>query len=262
VEQYRTEEEQVEALRRWWNENGRSTVAAVVIALAAGFGWQAWKGHQQGQEENASDLYQAMLQQLGGDEMGAAQRDAVIGLAEQLKADYSGSTYAQFAALQLARLAVNGGDLAEAEAQLRWVLGKADKGSDTEQVAQLRLARVLAARGEAEQALAILDQAGSGPYEASIAMARGDILFGLGRRDEALAAYTSARLASVANPGQVNLATLEQKLQSLNPVPPTPVDAAGVVDASSPEPGDSAVNSPADAAAEGAAADLLQGGEG
>lgn len=261
MEQYRSEEEQVEALRRWWNENGRSTVAAVVIALTAGFGWQAWKGHQQGQQENASDLYQAMLQQLGGSETAAPQRDAAIGLAGQLKADYSGSTYAQFAALHLARLAVNGGDLTEAEAQLRWVLGKAEKGSDTEQVAQLRLARVLAARGEGEQALAILAQAGEGPYEASFAMARGDILFGLGREDEALEAYSKARMATVANPGQVNLATLEQKLQSLNPVPPAPVDGAGVVEAPPAEPGD-AVVSPADAGAEGTAAGLLQDGEG
>ena len=43
MEQYRTEEEQVEALRRWWNENGKSTVAVIVIALAAGLGWQAWQ---------------------------------------------------------------------------------------------------------------------------------------------------------------------------------------------------------------------------
>ena len=262
MEQYRSEEEQVEALRRWWNENGRSTVAAVVIALAAGFGWQAWKGHQQGQRENASDLYQAMLQQLGGDQAGAPQRDAAVGLAEQLKNDYGSSTYAQFAALHLARLAVNGGDLAEAEAQLRWVLGRADKGSDTEQVAQLRLARVLAARGEGEQALAILAQAGEGPYEASFAMARGDILFGLGRGDEALAAYNAARMASIANPGQVNLATLDQKLQSLNPLPPTPVAGTGGVEASPAGPDDAAVVSPANAAAEGTAAGLLQNGEG
>ena len=49
MEPYNTEEEQVEALRRWWDENGRSTIAAIVIALAAGFGWQAWQKHDQGQ---------------------------------------------------------------------------------------------------------------------------------------------------------------------------------------------------------------------
>ena len=34
MEEYRTEEEQVEALRRWWNENGRSTIVAIIVALA------------------------------------------------------------------------------------------------------------------------------------------------------------------------------------------------------------------------------------
>jgi predicted negative regulator of RcsB-dependent stress response len=61
VEQYRTEEEQVEALRRWWNENGKSTVAVIVIALAAGLGWQAWQRESGNQREQASDLYQALL---------------------------------------------------------------------------------------------------------------------------------------------------------------------------------------------------------
>ena len=40
MEQYRTEEEQVEALKKWWEENGRSTVVAVIVALGLGFGWQ------------------------------------------------------------------------------------------------------------------------------------------------------------------------------------------------------------------------------
>ncbi len=65
MEQYRTEEEQVQALGRWWKENGRSIVAAVVIALSAGFGWQAWQANEVRQQEQASDIYQALLHALG-----------------------------------------------------------------------------------------------------------------------------------------------------------------------------------------------------
>ena len=101
MDQYRTEEEQVEALRRWWNENGRSILTAIVVALAAGFGWQSWKGYDQGQQEGASDSYQAMLQTMGWTALSNEQKQAGILLAEQLKADYSGSTYAQFADLHL-----------------------------------------------------------------------------------------------------------------------------------------------------------------
>ena len=219
MDQYRTEEEQVEALRRWWDENGKSTIAAIVIALAAGFGWQTWKANDQRAQENASDIYQAMLQIVGAGDTSPGQLETGVGLAEQLKSEYSGSTYAQFAALHLARLAVDENDLAEAEAQLRWVLGKAAKGTDTAQVAQMRLARVIAASGDTDQALAILEQGGEGPYQASYAVARGDILLALGRNDEAREAYSNARMLATSSQGQVNLPALEQKLQSLTPIP-------------------------------------------
>jgi predicted negative regulator of RcsB-dependent stress response len=223
VDQYRTEDEQVEALKRWWRDNGQSTVAAIIIALSAGFGWQTWKGHQQRQQEEASDAYQAMMRAAAETSATADQTQQVISLAEGIKESYGDSTYAQFAALHLARMAVERDDLAEAEAQLRWVLGEADKGSDTAWVAQLRLARVLAASGEADQALAVLGQGAEGPYQASFALARGDILLQMGRGEDARGAYNEARLLAARYPGQVNMVTLEQKLQSLSPVPPTTV---------------------------------------
>jgi predicted negative regulator of RcsB-dependent stress response len=148
-------------------------------------------------------------------------------LAEQLKADYSSSTYAQFAALHLAAMAVQDNSLSEAEAQLRWVLGKASSGSDIAQIAQLRLARVLASSGDTDQALAIL--AGEeGSFSASYAIARGDVLLGAGRTGEARDAYTQALALSAGAGG--NLQVLQQKVQSLTPVPPkelqTPPDSA------------------------------------
>jgi predicted negative regulator of RcsB-dependent stress response len=225
VEEYRTEEEQLEALRRWWDENGRSTLTAIFLAVAATFGWQAWQTSQEQEQEQASDMYQSMLRVIGQGET-AAEADTGAELAEQLKREYGGSTYARFAALHLAAMAVNRGDLAEAEAQLRWVLGKADKGSDTERVAQLRLARVMASAGNSDQALAILKEADPGPYGASYAVAEGDILLAAGRRDEARDAFQRAvGLAGAAETG-LNLPALQQKLQSLTPVPSRTLEAA------------------------------------
>ena len=216
MEQYRTEEEQVEALKKWWDENGRSTIVAVILALGLGFGWQGWQKHQEQQAAAASDSYQAMLQQLTGNESDADTAE-LVRLGEGIKAEYPRSTYAQFAALHLARLAVLSGDLAKAEAELRWVLGRADKGSDTQQLAQLRLARVLASKGEQEQALSILESAEAGSYQAAYAVAKGDTLLMLGRNDEARAAYTSAMVLASRGGAQVNLAMVQQKLQSLSP---------------------------------------------
>lgn len=217
------EEEQVEALRRWWDENGKSTVAAVVIALASWFGWTAYKDHQVSQGDLASDLYQSM-QKIVAPARGGAIPQQGIDLGEQLKRDHSGSTYAQFAALHLAAVAVESDDLANAEAQLRWVLGRADKGSDTERVAQLRLARVLAASGDLDQALAIIEGAESGSYGGSYAAAKGDILLALGRSDEAREAYSQAlALSGVAGSG--GLSVVEQKLESLMPAKTTSLDS-------------------------------------
>jgi predicted negative regulator of RcsB-dependent stress response len=218
VEQYRTEEEQVEALRRWWNENGKSTVAVIVIALAAGLGWQAWQRESGNQREQASDLYQALLR--ANDTPAPSSGPQGVELAERLKTEFSGSSYAQFAALQLAAMAVQDGNLAEAEAQLRWVLGKAASGSDTAQVAQLRLARVVAAAGNTDQALDILTKADPGAYAASYALAQGDILLAASRNDEARDAYTRAMTAAGSGSPGVNLVVLQQKLQSLTPIPP------------------------------------------
>ncbi len=219
MESYRTEEEQVEALRRWWNDNGRSTVVAVVVALAAGFGWQAWQARDVGRQEQASALYQALLRAVENPGSGESAAQGME-LAEQLKTEFGSSQYAQFAALQLAAIAVGDGNLAEAEVQLRWVLGRAPAGSDTAQVAQLRLARVLAASGDTDQALDILTKADPGPYGASYAVAQGDILLAAARRDEARHAYNLAATMAGGGGQGVNLSVLQQKLQSLTPVPP------------------------------------------
>ena len=121
--------------------------------------------------------------------------------------------------MQLARIAVQDGNLATAEAELRWVLEKAGKGSDIARITELRLARVLASRGDAEQALAILGGDGDNPYAASYEAARGDILLAQGRDDDAREAYIRARNLATAGAIQPNINMLEQKLQSLNPVP-------------------------------------------
>ncbi|RLQ23860.1 hypothetical protein DWB85_01530 [Seongchinamella sediminis] len=238
MEQYRSEDEQVEALKKWWQENGRSTLVAIIVALGLGFGWQGWQKYQQGELEGASSSYQAMLQALSTDD-----NDAAAGLAADIKQEFSRSTYAQFAALHLARIAVNEGDLAGAEAELRWVLGRADKGSDTMQLAQLRLARVLAAAGDTAQALNILESADPGAYAAAYQVARGDILLLEERAADAREAYSSAMMLASRGQGQLNMAMLQQKLQSLSQQGPRELPAAAASEA------------PAGAAADAVAAD-------
>ncbi len=228
MESYRSEEEQVEALKRWWDENGRSTITAIIFALALAFGWQGWQQFREDKAAAASNTYQSMLQAFSQEEQAEGKK-----LAEDLKAEYPGTTYAEFAALHLARVAVEGGDMQAAETQLRWVVDNADRGSETSRVAQLRLARVVA-ESDPEQAMGIIEAADQGSFQAAFQVARGDILMQQQQLDAAREAYSSAMLLASRGGQQVNLALLQEKLQSLSPEAPQALSGAGDAAAAQP----------------------------
>ena len=217
------DEADLEALKRWWDENGKGIVAAVVVAVLGTVGWQQYQGFTASQAEAASDLYATMLaiQLEDGD---AAQFTA---LAEELKAEHSGSTYARFAAMLEARRAVDEGDLEGAEAALRWALTAGDTRSDIGQLIQLRLARVLADQGKETEALAILGQ-GSAAFPVAYAQAQGDIHLAAGRPEQALAAYRQGRdLATELGQYSVVLDNKVRTLETRLPVEASPETAEG-----------------------------------
>ena len=183
------DEADLEALKRWWDENGKGIVSAVVVAVLGTVGWQQYQGFTASQAEAASDLYATMLAiQLEED----SDADQFLALAAQLKDEHSGSTYARFGAMLEARHAVDGGDLDGAESALRWALTAGDTRSDVGQLIQLRLARVLADQGKETEALAILAQ-GSAAFPVAYAQAEGDIHLAAGRPEAALVAYRQGR---------------------------------------------------------------------
>ena len=183
------DEADLEALKRWWDENGKGIVAAVVVAVLGTVGWQQYQGFTVSQAEAASDLYATMLAiQLEED----GDPDQFSALAAQLKDEHSGSTYARFGAMLEARRAVDSGDLDGAESALRWALTAGDTRSDVGQLIQLRLARVLADQGKETEALAILAQ-GSAAFPVAYAQAEGDIHLAAGRPEAALIAYRQGR---------------------------------------------------------------------
>ena len=62
--EYETEEQQVEALKAWWAENGKSVMLGVGIGVAAIGGWQFWGKHKESQAREASDGYEQTIQSL------------------------------------------------------------------------------------------------------------------------------------------------------------------------------------------------------
>lgn len=212
-----TEEEQVEALKRWWKENGKWIVAAVVIAAGGYFGWGTYQDQQQAKAEAGSILYTELLDTLGveeGELPAGENRDQAKELIEQLKSEHGNTGYGINAALVRARWAVSENDLETAESELRWVLEHKPE-SAVEQVARMRLARVLSARGNSEEALSLLSEGSPAESMASeYAEVRGDILLKQGDTDGARSAYESA-LDGLDNQQQNRYMLLQMKLDDL-----------------------------------------------
>jgi predicted negative regulator of RcsB-dependent stress response len=205
---YQSEQEQVEALRKWWQENGKSVFAGIILGLGAIFGWRAWQDHVRQQAEAASDLYQQMIVAAGNE----ADTEAVKSTATELIRDYGTTTYAVFASLLLAQVAVNDLDYATAAMHLRKAL--IDNGeADLEPLIRLRLARVLVANEEYDAALAEMKVKNKGAFSAAYDELEGDINTSMGNIDAARTAYQLA--IEKYRQQQTDTVVLEMKLDNL-----------------------------------------------
>lgn len=198
------EEEQLEAISQWWQENRVSVIAAVVLTLGGTIGWSQYEDYISENAVAAADAYDSLLQERESGE--AAEELALISAG--LRESHAGETFADFASLQVAAAAVEAGNLVLARAELESVMASVELDSTLGQLVQLRLARVMAASGDEAGAVAILVQ-GSSSFPASYAQALGDIHLAAGREAEALLAYESAQTESLALGGQLGLVDLK-----------------------------------------------------
>lgn len=222
---YQTEEEQLEALKAWFRQNGRHLVTGMLVAAVAAFGIFSWQQRQAHRADTASADYQNLLQAMrvldttGGDAAKVKEQLATARhLAETLKSDFESSSYAQFAALFKAKLAVDENDLAQAETELKWVL-EHKPTAEIKALTQLRLARVLIAKGDNDGALAQLDEKSAGSYIGAYLQLKGDIAQTRGDIEAARAAYARAQELEKEMSSPINDPLLEMKLRDLQAAP-------------------------------------------
>ncbi len=186
--EYETEEQQVEALKKWWADNGRAVLLGIGLGLALIFGYRAWQSYKVSVAQDASSAYTNVLESLEKDDDGAQ----FLELVSDIRKDHGGSPYAAMASLAEARFQVENNQLAEAETALRWAV---DKGSFREivPVARLRLARVLKAQDKHKDALKILDSVKAAAFAGHVDEIRGDIYLDLGETSQAASAYRRAQ---------------------------------------------------------------------
>ncbi len=195
------EDETLDQLKTWWARYGTPLLLSVAVVLLSFSGWRYWTSSQLEAASEAQALQQQMataMQRLAVNTEDKAANTDVQRLGQQLINEYSSTPYAVDAALLLAKRAVDTGDLAAAEKQLRAAIDL-KPSAEVELLAKTRLARVLAARKQYPAALAVLDELGDDAEAAPlVAEVRGDIYILQGQRDAAAKAYVAADAALAA----------------------------------------------------------------
>ncbi len=197
MEVYDTEEEQVAAIKKWWKENGTSTMAGVAIGIALISGWNFWKSKVKEQANQASALYDQLQVSAGKGNEASVQK-----IAEKLTAEHGESAYSTFADLLLAKTKVQQNDSAAAKVILERQMNTAGS-NELKNIARLRFIKLLYAEGENEKGLQVIaevDQASAKGFSASYDELKGDLYVALGRLGEARTAYESAIRAGAKAP--------------------------------------------------------------
>lgn len=207
---YETEEEQIEAIKRWWHENGRAVIVGLVVAVLGVVGWQQWQGYQRSQSLAAAEAYQGVLNALN-----KGDRDAAAEQASQLRDEHGGSVQAVLAALRVGGAYAEADDYAAAGDALR-PASDADGYDALRRLATLRLAKVLDAQGEHKAALDAIEPVPDGPYAARYHELAGDIR---ATRDEREAAVEAYRAAIDADPRARRRGLIQLKLSDLGVEP-------------------------------------------
>jgi predicted negative regulator of RcsB-dependent stress response len=201
-----TDQEEIEKLKEWWKNYGGALLIGVLLGLGLLFGYKYWTRYQEQQRTAASTLYTQMLQ-----EVQQSKNDAARANGKKLMDDYTGTPYAGMAALMLARLSVEANDQTAARQHLQWAI---DHAADTavQQAARLRLGQLYVANREYDAALSLVQTDAPG-FEAEYLELQGDAYAGLGKTDEARAAYSKALKALAPNAPSRRL--LQMKLDDL-----------------------------------------------
>ncbi len=201
-----TDDEQVEKLKKWWEENGRAVIAGIVIGVGGLFGYRYWIDLQEANAEAASAHFVEMMQALK-----SSDSAGVTELADTLISDYSDTEYATLARFALARNLVESEKFDLAQTQLEQIIGSVGD-APLGFLARKRLASVQLQSAQPEQALVTLSVEFPPAFSAGVDELKGDIYAQQGKIDEAANAY---REALSATPGPANGEFLQQKLDDL-----------------------------------------------
>lgn len=180
------EHEQSERVRSWIREYGMSLVMGLVLAFAGIFGFRYWQDQQTIQRSLAAEYFSVIQRELGNDQLDFAEEQF-----QAMREAVDSNAYTALAAMLMAGAYIEDGRLQPAADLYREILAN-KRAESLWSSTRLRLARVLQAQGELDEALALLDGEAPTGFQGAWAETRGDLLLAQGNRAEARAAFQEA----------------------------------------------------------------------
>jgi predicted negative regulator of RcsB-dependent stress response len=220
AEEYLTDDEQLEAVKRAFSEYAPWILGGVVLGVGGWFGVQYYRSHQNALAMQAADQFTQMTAAL---QMNDAAKSLQI--ADGLIKNYPSSPYADQAQLAIARIDVDSGKSADAIAPLTQVMNNSKDG-ELKQIARLRLARVLIDQGKPDDALKTLAEGTPGGFAGRYHDVRGDALFAKKDISGAASEYQQALVSAGDGPEASLLQLKLADLASNGPAKPS-IEKAG-----------------------------------
>ena len=197
MEEFESEDQQIEALKKWWKENGTSLLLGLGIGIAALLGWREYLDYRTTHSAEASDIYLQVQQQAATNKLDEAHAKK----ANLLRSEYDNTPYAAMVSMVQAKNEYEHGDSESALMHLRWA---ADNSSeiDVQHIAKLRIARILLEQKKYDEVASILRAEHPPGFIAGYEELRGDMHVARGEIAQARAAYDKAINASEAGASQ------------------------------------------------------------
>jgi predicted negative regulator of RcsB-dependent stress response len=215
-EDYLTDDEQLEHVKRVVAENWVLVAGGIVLGAALIFGYRYYDSYRNDRALRAAARFDDMTSALEHNDQAKSRQ-----IADGLIKDFPTSPYAEQAQLLLARLYVDEGNLADAVRPLMQVMNNS-KDNELRHIARLRLARVLTDQGKPDDAIKTLAEDTAGAFASRAHEVRGDALYAKKDFKSAVAEYKAALLGGDA--GSVDSALLQLKIADLG-TPPAPASA-------------------------------------
>ncbi len=187
MSRYETEEEQVQAIKDWWNKNGTQLLSLILVVVVAFAGWRYWTNSQYVASANASSMFELLQAQYQNDKFGEVSREALKLMQEQPE-----SPYASGAALLHATFSYKKGETDTAIENLQWVM---DNSTDQAMkvTAKMRLLRIYIDQQSIDKAQAAIGEAEkmqlNGAQQANLDYLKGMLALQQGQNDAAQSAF-------------------------------------------------------------------------